>query len=111
MPSFPKEKKIKPVFKLWFEIGDKYVFGEGTYNLLDEIRRKKSITAAAKSTNMSYRHAWGLIKEIELHLGAQVVKSQKGGIHGGKSELTETGLSLLKGYKKLRKRMHGVCRM
>lgn len=111
MPPFPKEKKVRPVFKLWFEIGDKYVFGEGTYNLLNEIQRKKSITAAANSTNMSYRHAWGLIKEIELHLKTQVVKSQKGGKHGGKSELTKMGLSLLQDYKKLRKRMDEVCKL
>lgn len=31
------KKKIKPPFKLWFEIGDNYVFGEGTYTLLGQI--------------------------------------------------------------------------
>lgn len=56
-------KKVKPTFKLWFHKGDNYVFGEGAYELLEQIREKKSISAAAKTTSMSYRYAWALIKE------------------------------------------------
>ena len=106
-----KKKKIKPAFKLWFEIGDDYVFGEGTYGLLDEIRKNKSISAAAKATNMSYRHAWDLIKEVEKHLEEPVIKTQKGGKYGGKSEVTSAGLSLLTSYQKLKKRMINVCKL
>lgn len=111
MSSSLKRKKIKPAFKLWFEIGDDYVLGEGTYGLLDKIRRKKSISAAAKATNMSYRHAWDLIKEVEKHLGEPVIKTQKGGKYGGRSEVTGAGLSLLMSYKKLKKRMIDVCKL
>ena len=111
MSSSLKKKKIKPAFKLWFEIGDDYVFGEGTYGLLDEIRKNKSISAAAKATNMSYRHAWDLIKEVEKHLEEPVIKTQKGGKYGGKSEVTNAGLSLLTSYQKLKKRMINVCKL
>lgn len=106
-----KGKKIKPAFKLWFEIGDDYVFGEGTYTLLEQIRKKKSISAAAKATKMSYRHAWDLIKEVEKHLGEPVIKTQKGGKHGGTSEVTSAGLSLLENYKKMKKIMTNVCKL
>ena len=111
MSSSLKKKKIKPAFKLWFEIGDDYVFGEGTYGLLEEIRRKKSISAAAKATHMSYRHAWDLIKEVEKHFGEPVLKTQKGGKYGGSSEVTSAGLSLLTSYKKLKKKMKNVCKL
>ena len=111
MSSSLKKKKIEPAFKLWFEIGDDYVFGEGTYGLLDEIRRKKSISAAAKATHMSYRHAWDLIKEVEKHLGEPVIKTQKGGKYGGRSEVTSAGLSLLTSYRKLKKKMKNVCKL
>jgi len=111
LSSSLKKKKIKPAFKLWFEIGDDYVFGEGTYGLLDEIRKNKSISAAAKATNMSYRHAWDLIKEVEKHLEEPVIKTQKGGKYGGKSEVTSAGLSLLTSYQKLKKRMINVCKL
>lgn len=106
-----KKKKIKPAFKLWFEIGDSYVFGEGTYTLLVQIRENKSISAAAKATKMSYRHAWDLIKEVEKHLGEPVIKTQKGGKYGGKSELTSAGLSLLTSYRRLKETITNVCKL
>jgi len=106
-----KRKKIKSAFKLWFEIGDDYILGEGTCALLEEIRKEKSISAAAKATNMSYRHAWDLIKEVEKHLGEPVIKTQKGGKYGGRSEVTSAGLSLLTSYKKLKKKMKNVCKL
>ena len=104
-------KKIKPAFKLWFEIGDSYVFGEGAYELLERVKEKNSISAAAKTTHMSYRYAWALIKEVEKHLGEPVVKTQKGGSHGGKTEITNTGLFLIANYKKLKQIMAKACRI
>jgi len=103
-------KRIKPAFKFWFQIGDNYVFGEGAYELLEQIREKKSISAAAKVTGMSYRYAWALIKEAEEHLGEPLVKAQKGGKRGGKTEITEAGLSLLGKYKRLKELMAEVCK-
>jgi molybdate transport system regulatory protein len=111
LSSSLRKKKIEPAFKLWFEIGDDYVFGEGTYGLLEEIRKNKSISAASKATHMSYRHAWDLIKEVEKHLGEPVIETQKGGKHGGRSEVTSAGLSLLASFKKLKKRMINVCKL
>lgn len=102
-------KSIKPAFKLWFEIGDSYVFGEGAYELLEQIREKKSISAAAKATHMSYRYAWALIKEAEEHLGEPLVKAQKGGKRGGKTEITQAGLALVTNYKRLKELMTKIC--
>jgi len=107
----PKTRKIKPNFKLWFEIGESYVFGEGAYKLLEQIKEKKSISAAAKATHMSYRYAWALIKEVEKHLGEPVAKTQKGGKHGGKTEITKAGLSLLENYKRLKEIMTNACKL
>jgi molybdate transport system regulatory protein len=104
-------KKIKPAFKLWFQIGGDYVFGEGAYKLLEQIREKKSISAAAKAAHMSYRYAWAHIKEIEEHLGESIVETQKGGKHGGKTEITNEGLSLLTNYRILKDIMTKACRI
>ncbi len=111
MPTHLDYRRIKPAFKLWFEIGENYVFGEGTYNLLKRIQEEKSISKAAKASNMSYRYAWGLIKDIETHLGEPAVETQRGGKHGGKSELTDAGLSLLESYGKLRRAMSAICKL
>jgi len=111
LPASLENEKIKPAFKLWFEIGDNYVFGEGTYALMEQIKKEKTISAAARATSMSYRHAWDLIKEVEKHLGETVIKTQKGGKHGGRSEVTTAGLSLLTSYKKLKKKITATCKL
>jgi len=106
-----KKKRVKPAFKLWFEIGDNYIFGEGAYELLNQVREKGSLSAAAKTLGMSYRYAWSRIKEVEKNLGEPVLKTYKGGKHGGKSEITAAGLALLENYEKLKEEMTKVCRL
>lgn len=44
-------------YKLWLEEGE-HVFGEGLFELLQEIDRLGSINQAARSLKMSYRQAW-----------------------------------------------------
>ena len=109
MVSHLGKSKIKPAFKLWFEIDGKYVFGEGAYELLKEVEETKSLSAAAKAVGMSYRYAWGIVKEIEKCLGQPVVKAKKGGARGGRTELTEAGLSLVANYKKLEEIVTEAC--
>lgn len=105
------KRKINPAFKLWFQIGEDYVFGEGAYELLERIKEKKSISAGAKASHMSYRYAWAHIREIEKHLGESIVKTQRGGKQGGRTEITEAGLSLLTNYKRLKDLMTEVCKI
>jgi molybdate transport repressor ModE-like protein len=111
LPIRTRKLKIKPVFKLWLEINEKYVFGEGTCKLLENIKAEGSLSDAAKVLGMSYRYAWGLIKDVEEHLGMPIVKTQRGGKHGGQTELTEAGLSLVAAYKKLKKSLANICKL
>jgi molybdate transport system regulatory protein len=105
------ELEVKPSFKLWFEFHGKYIFGEGAFRLLQKIQEEGSLNAATKILGMSYRYAWGLIRDIEGHLGRSVIKTQRGGRHGGKTELTETGLFLTTNYKKLKNALMDVCKL
>lgn len=57
---------------------------------------------------MSYRHAWGIIKEMEKISGKQILESKRGGAEGGGSELTEFGKSLLKIYGERREALESV---
>lgn len=111
MLPFTNKPKIRPAFKLWLEINGEYIFGEGICKLLEEIKEEGSLSAAAKASGMSYRYAWGLVKNVEEHLGQPIVKTHRGGQHGGKTELTEAGLSLIKDYRKLKKAMIDVCKL
>jgi molybdate transport repressor ModE-like protein len=95
--------KLKPRFKLWLETEDGYVFGPGSFELLHGIREKGTLKVAAMGLNMSYRQAWGIIKEIEEKIGKPIIVSHRGGkVGGGGAELTQTGKELLENYLRLK---------
>lgn len=54
-----------------------------------------SLNRATGSLGISYRQAWGLIKQAEEELGAPLLASRKGGTSGGGTALTPLGLDLL----------------
>jgi molybdate transport repressor ModE-like protein len=95
--------KLTPHFKLWLETEDGYVFGQGSFALLRGIQEKGNLKAAAEELHMSYRHAWGILKQIEETLGQPVVIAHRGGkVGGGGAELTGTGKELLETYLKFK---------
>jgi molybdate transport repressor ModE-like protein len=52
---------------------------------------------------MSYRHAWGMIRQIEEKLENPILVTHKGGKDGGGgSKLTMNGMKLLETFLKLR---------
>ncbi len=87
-------------YKFWFESEKGYVFGKGAYELLKKIEETGSIRRASMDMHLSYRHAWGMIQEIEENLGVKVVESSRGGREGGKTKITEEGKKLLRMYEK-----------
>ncbi|ADD08895.1 NUDIX domain-containing protein [Candidatus Aciduliprofundum boonei] len=90
-------------YRFWFESPAGYVFGPGSYQILKEIEKTGSLRKAASNLGMSYRHAWGLIKEIEENLGVKIITSHRGGREGGESTITEEGIKLLREYEKYEK--------
>lgn len=80
----------------------KFILSEGRARLLRLISKTGSITKAAKNMGMSYRHAWGILKDIEESLDEKIIESTRGGKEGGGSKLTKTGKNLLSEYNKLK---------
>ena len=98
--------KFRPVFKFWLETDRGYVFGEGPFEILSKVQELGTLSGAAKALKMSYRQAWGMIKEIENELGEPLLKTHKGGVSGGGSaELTEASLALLGKYSKTKQEL------
>jgi len=64
--------------KIWLEKNGRVVFGQGRDNLLKAIEECKSLNAAAKKLNMSYRAAWGRLKASEERLGIKLVERSSG---------------------------------
>jgi len=95
-PTIPKIRT-----KVWLEVNDLHIFGSGLAGLLDNIDQLGTLTAAAHQSNMSYRHAWNLIRHAENHLGRQLVHRRPGGSGGGHSALSPDARHLLSSFNKI----------
>jgi len=82
-------------------IGDEIAVGPGKIALVEAIERTGSLTAAAKSMDMSYRRAWLLLDELNRSLGQPAVVAARGGTGGGGSEVTDSGRRLVMLYRRI----------
>lgn len=77
--------------RLWVEGSEGTFLGYGRVVLLERIRDHGSITAAARSMDMSYRHAWNLVDSMNRQSRTNVVETTTGGRGGGGARLTDAG--------------------
>jgi molybdate transport system regulatory protein len=77
--------------RIWID-GDEGTFlGYGRIVLLERIREHGSITKAAKSMAMSYRHAWELVDSMNRQSPKPFVELATGGQGGGGASITDEG--------------------
>ena len=82
--------------------GNSFLLDSKKFKLLESILNTGSLTAAAKSIDVSYRTALNYIDKIESTLDVKIVSTTKGGKGGGGgTSLTEEGYSILKECKKI----------
>ena len=82
--------------------GNSFLLDSKKFKLLESILDTGSLTAAAKSIDVSYRTALNYIDKIESSLDVKIVNTTKGGKGGGGgTSLTEEGYSILKECKKI----------
>ena len=81
--------------KIWLEVDGRVFFGPGRDLLLKAIDECRSLNAAAKKLDMSYRAAWGRVKASEERLGILLVETEPGrtGMH-----LTEMARQLIRQF-------------
>lgn len=77
-------------------------FGPGVAALLEGVRERKSLRAAAGSMGMAYSKAWRILRTAEDAFGCKLLDSTIGGRHGGGAVLTPEAESLLNAYQRLR---------
>ena len=73
--------------------------GPGKIELLEHIASEGSISAAARKMEMSYKHAWDLVEEMNRLFGKPLLDAQTGGRKGGGAQLTPLGLSVISRFR------------
>src|SRR4029079_7858452 len=96
---------IRPRQKLWLERDGRVVMSDYRVRLLELVAETGSLSRAATEMGLSYRRAWGKVKELETNLGMPLVNSEVGGSGGGHSALTPEGLALVAAYRRFQARL------
>ncbi len=86
--------KYKVKSRIWIEVDDNILLGEGRVALLKAIEETGSLSKAAKSLKMSYKKAWSLIDALNSRAQKPVVTTSIGGKGGGGAKLTDYGKNL-----------------
>lgn len=84
--------------RIWIEGPEGTFLGYGRVVLLERVREHRSISAAARSMSMSYRHAWDLVDSMNRQSPAPLVEKSTGGRGGGGARLTAEGARAIKTF-------------
>ena len=93
--------KSLPALSLRIDIDDDERIGPGKIQLLEQICKSGSISAAGRAMDMSYKRAWDLVDEVNRICRQPAVDRQTGGKNGGGAALTPFGESLVAHYRKI----------
>lgn len=84
--------------KVWLAEDGKPVIGAGKVALLRAIDEGRSLRKACKKLDISYKHAWNVLNNMNERLGSDVVRTVRGGKDQG-TFLTEAGRQLIREYE------------
>lgn len=104
MMNTPKHKfsNFRVGYKIWLNNEEGVgILGEGIIELLRQIEKTGSLVAASNIQEVSYRKAWGDIKNAEALLGVQLIDRKRGGECGGTSTLTLDAKRIIEAWDKL----------
>lgn len=99
---------MKARAKVWIVFGDGVKFGDGRAQLLELIRERGSIKQAVGEFGMSYRNAWGYLRELERAAGFKLLERVPGGGPRGGTRLTRRGEEFLARYRTFRMAVDAV---
>jgi len=93
--------RLLPSLSVRIDLDREGRIGPGKIELLENIRKLGSISAAGRAMDMSYKRAWDLVDEINRICRQAAVERQTGGKNGGGAALTPFGISLVARYRKI----------
>ncbi|MBI4011010.1 MAG: LysR family transcriptional regulator [Candidatus Rokubacteria bacterium] len=101
---------LRPKLKVWVVLDDRIKFGDGRADLLNRIQKLGSIKKAVAGMGMSYRNAWGYLRELERAAGFKFLERHPGGGARGGTRLTKEGQAFLTRYRQFRRGLDAVAR-
>src|SRR5215510_12592511 len=93
---------MKPKLRVWVTFGEDLKFGDGRARLLELIDAKGSLKKATLGLEMSYRHAWGYLRDLERAAGFKFVERAPGGGPRSGMRLTGAGRQFIERYRRFR---------
>src|SRR3990172_4298199 len=102
-----KRDEYELMGRIWIEGKDGTFLGYGRVILLERIKEYGSISEAAKSMDMSYRHAWELVDSINRQARDPLIETATGGKGGGGARLTSAGERAVSAFRDLHARFKG----
>lgn len=104
-----KYSNIRVNYRVWVSTNDNQeILGDEEWQLLTIIAEMGSLKAAAEEMKISYRKAWGDLRDAEQKLGFPLLEKTRGGDQGGSSTLTEEGTRLINAYHELHLNFQGA---
>ncbi len=94
----------KLFLRVYFD--DESWLGPGKVQLLEAVDEHGSISAAARSMDMSYRRAWLLIDSLQRIFRDPVIQTTLGGRGGGTATLTPFGRTIVTRYRAMEAAAH-----
>ena len=101
---------MEPKIRVWVCFSDRTKFGKGRARLFELIDELGSIKKAVEKMGMSYRTAWGYIRELESAAGFQILERTPGRGKKAGARLTRQGRRLIERYRVLQRRVEGDVR-
>ena len=96
---------MKAKLKVWVMFSDTVKFGQGRAALLRLIDELGSIKQAVERFEMSYRNAWGYLRELERAAGFRLLERQSGGSRAAGTRLTPQGREFLDRYDRFERNL------
>lgn len=101
LSSTPRPPRLGVKAKFWLTLGPRTLFGDGKADLLEAVDKLGSLRSAARSMGMSYRYAWGLLRELDDAAGFAFLEHSGTGPRTN-LRLTANGRRFLHAYRRFR---------
>src|SRR5262245_13250900 len=96
---------MEPKIRVWVCFSDRTKLGTGRARLFELIDELGSISQAVERMGMSYRTAWGYIRELESAAGLRILDRNPGRGKNAGARLTRDGRRFLERYRMFQRRV------